>query len=69
MSHKSSEGPVVSGLSGTIQTSFPTSRHGHSRVKDFFYGLPQIGDKGTFPAVIDTGSTMIAVPTPLFSAL
>ena len=37
--------------------------------KGLFYGLPQIGDKGTFPAVIDTGSTMIAVPTPLFSAL
>jgi len=37
--------------------------------KGLFYGLPQIGDAGTYPAVIDTGSTLIAVPSPLFDSL
>ena len=37
--------------------------------KGTFYGQKQIGDKGTFPAVIDTGSNMIAVPSTLFKSL
>lgn len=34
-----------------------------------FYGGPQIGTKGTYPAVIDTGSTVISVPGSLFQSL
>lgn len=37
--------------------------------KGVFMGAQQVGDKGTFPAVIDTGSTFIAVPPTLFAAL
>ena len=37
--------------------------------KGLFYGTPQIGDSGVYPAVIDTGSTLITVPTPLFQSL
>lgn len=37
--------------------------------KGLYYGTPQIGEKGTYPAVMDTGSTIIAVPSQLFSAL
>lgn len=34
-----------------------------------FYGEPQIGEKGSYPAVIDTGSTIISVPSALFQSL
>jgi len=34
-----------------------------------YYGLPQIGQTGSYPAVIDTGSTLIAVPSALFQGL
>ena len=34
-----------------------------------YYGLPQIGQSGSYPAVIDTGSTLIAIPSPLFKGL
>lgn len=34
-----------------------------------FYGLPQVGQTGSYPAVIDTGTTLIAVPSPLFKGL
>ena len=37
--------------------------------KGLFYGTPQIGDQGSFPAVIDTGSTIISVPSQLFTSL
>jgi len=37
--------------------------------KGIFYGTQQLGQSGSFPAVIDTGSTIIAVPTELFSQL
>ena len=37
--------------------------------KGLFYGTPEIGQQGTYPAVIDTGSTVIAVPGALFSSL
>jgi hypothetical protein len=37
--------------------------------KGVFMGPTQVGEKGTFPAVIDTGSTFIAVPPALFAAL
>lgn len=37
--------------------------------KGMYNGDEQIGEKGTFPAVMDTGSTMIAVPPPLFKSL
>ena len=34
-----------------------------------YYGQPAIGTKGNFPAVMDTGSTLIAVPSVLFQSL
>lgn len=34
-----------------------------------FYGLPQVGATGSYPAVIDTGTTLIAVPSRLFKDL
>lgn len=34
--------------------------------KGLFYGTLPIGEKGTYPAVMDTGSTIIAVPSALF---
>lgn len=37
--------------------------------KGLYLGTAPVGAKGTFPAVIDTGSTFIAVPPPLFQAL
>lgn len=37
--------------------------------KGIFYGTPQIGENGSYPAVIDTGSTIIAVPSSLFASL
>ena len=37
--------------------------------KGLFSGLTQMGSFGNFPAVIDTGSNLIAVPSPLFANL
>mmetsp|Transcript_41860 Transcript_41860/g.64047 ORF Transcript_41860/g.64047 Transcript_41860/m.64047 type:complete len:211 (-) Transcript_41860:412-1044(-) len=37
--------------------------------KGLYYGAPSLGESGTYPAVIDTGSTLIAVPPPLFQSL
>lgn len=37
--------------------------------KGLFSGFRQMGAFGNFPAVIDTGSNLIAVPTPLFKNL
>lgn len=37
--------------------------------KGVYFGAKQLGQAGTFPAVIDTGSTLIAVPPPLFKQL
>ena len=37
--------------------------------KGLYYGLPKVGEEGQYPAVIDTGSTLIAVPSPLFTSL
>jgi hypothetical protein len=31
--------------------------------KSLYYGTPEIGEQGSYPAVIDTGSTIIAVPS------
>lgn len=37
--------------------------------KGLYYGVPELGEKGTYPAVIDTGSTLIAVPSKIFESL
>lgn len=37
--------------------------------KGTFYGMQPIGEKGTYPAVMDTGSTFIAVPSSLFQSI
>lgn len=37
--------------------------------KGLYYGYPQIGEQGNYPAVIDTGTTLIAVPSRLFQDL
>jgi hypothetical protein len=37
--------------------------------KGLYYGSPEIGAPGTYPAVMDTGSTIIAVPSALFGSL
>jgi hypothetical protein len=37
--------------------------------KGIYYGFEQHGETGIFPAVIDTGTTLIAVPSLLFSEI
>ena len=37
--------------------------------KGLYYGVPAVGEQSTYPAVIDTGSTLIAVPSKIFQGL
>ena len=68
------ENQIVGGLSGLKPFRNNPDIFSHIKAwalsgKGVFMGPQQVGDKGTFPAVIDTGSTFIAVPPALFAAL